>query len=137
MEKVLILIFETQINEESIELCAKILHCLNSSVNVLSPVDRHMITRIASNEGIREAEARERAIHKAYTDLYNVEVLFSKQNIHTTVTAKEMRLPEELLGEIRKANPGMIVVTGRVDTQVIESLYSTFTGPIFLLPPKD
>jgi hypothetical protein len=137
MEKVLILVFETQISDESIELCAKILHCLKSSVNVLSPVDRHTVTRIASNEGIREAEARERAIHKAYTNLYHIEVLFNKQNVHVTVAAKEMRLPEELLGEIRKTNPGMIVVAGKIEAQVLESLYNTFAGPIFLLPPKD
>lgn len=137
MEKTLVLIFKAQISEELIELCARILHCLESSVSVLSPVDRHMIARIASNEGIREAEARERAIHDAYTNLYHVEVLFSKHNVNVTVAAKEMRLPEELMGEIRKTNPGMIVVTGRVDPQTLESLYDAFTGPILLLPPRD
>ncbi len=137
MEKVLIIIFDTHTSGDSIEMCIKMLQCLKPLVHVLSPVDRHAVARVASNEGIREADARERALHEAYTNLYHLEDMFSKQSLHITVTAKEMRLPEELLTEIRKTNPGMLVIMGKIESQVLEFLYGSFRKPIFLLPPED
>lgn len=137
MEKVLIIVFDAHTREDSIGLCLKILECFKPLIHILSPVDRHAIARLASNEGIKEADARERAVHEAYENLYHLEDIFNRHRLHATVTTKEMRLPEELLVEIRKANPSMLVIIGMIESHILESLYGSLQKPIILLPPAD
>jgi hypothetical protein len=137
MEKALIIVFDSHTSEDSIEMCIKILKCFRPLIHILSPVDRHAITRLASNEGIKETDARERALHEAYENLYHLEDIFNRHNMHVTGKTKEMRLPEELVAEIRKTNPGMLVVIGRLDPVVLETLYGSFHVPVLLLVPEE
>lgn len=137
MEKLLILIFDTHTSEEWLDFCMNILQCFKPVVHILTPIDRHMITRIASNEGVKEAEIRDRLLHDAYINLYHLEDIFSKQGLKVTIAAKEMKLPEELLGEIRKTNPGMLIVLGKIEPAVLDSIYGSFRAPVLLLPPEE
>ncbi|MDH4210808.1 MAG: hypothetical protein OEV79_05110 [candidate division WOR-3 bacterium] len=137
MDKVLVVVFDTHTTEDSIVLCIKMMQHFKPLIQIISPVDRHAVTRVASNEGAKEAEVRERMLHETYTNLYHLEDLFSKHGLQVNIAAKEMRLPEELLTEIRKMNPGMLVVVGKIDPVVLETLYGSFHVPILLLAPED
>lgn len=137
MEKILVLVFDTHASEEWFEFCVKILQCFKSAIHVLTPINRHTIAHLASNEGIKEAEMRDRLLHEAYINLYHLEDIFSKQGSKVTIAAKEMILPEELLGEIRKTNPGMLIVFGKIELAVLDSIYGSFRAPVLLLPPEE
>jgi len=137
MEKILVLVFDTHTIEDWLEFCMMTLQRFKPTTHILIPIDRHVIAHIASNEGVKEIEIRERLLHEAYLNLYHLEDIFSKRGSKVTIAAKEMTLPEELLGEIKKTNPEMLVVIGKIDTVVLESLYGLLRMPILLLPPGD
>jgi hypothetical protein len=134
MEKILILVVNTQTSDDWVELCIEMLQCFKPSVQIISPIDRHTVARIASNEGVREVEVRERLLLEAYTYLYHLEDIFGKQDLHVTITAKEMRMPEDLIVEIKRKNPGMLIIIGKLEQQILESLYGTIHVPFLLLP---
>jgi hypothetical protein len=137
MEKILVLVVDTHTGEEWIELCVEMMKCFKPLIQILSLIDRHTITRVASNEGVKEGEVRERLLHDAYINLYHLEDTFSKQGLQVAFSAKEMTLPDELLSELRKTNPGMLVLIGKVDPLLLESLYGSLRIPVLLLPPED
>lgn len=103
----------------------------------MSPIDRGKTARLASNEGVKEAQVHDRLLHEIYVNLYHLEELFTKQGLQVTIAAKEMRLPDELLVEIRKANPGMLILIGRVEPHTLESLYGAVQVPMLMLPYED
>jgi len=137
MEKILILVVDAHVGEGWLEVCIKMLQCFKPLIHIMSPIDRHTVARAASNEGVKDAEVRERLLHEAYTNLYHLEDTFSKQGLQATIAVKEMTLPEELLGEIKRINPEMLVVIGKIDSQIFESLYSALHVPVLLLPTED
>ena len=137
MKRTLFLVFDSHTSEDWIELCVRLIQCLGPDVHILAPVDRHAVTRIAANEGIKQAEVRERLLHEAYRYLYHLEDTFGKKGLHATITAKELILPEELLAEIRKSNPGMLVIIGKVETHTFESLHGLLQLPILSLPQEE
>jgi len=133
----LILVVDAHVGEGWLEVCIKMLQCFKPLIHIMSPIDRHTVARAASNEGVKDAEVRERLLHEAYTNLYHLEDTFSKQGLQATIAVKEMTLPEELLGEIKRINPEMLVVIGKIDSQIFESLYSALHVPVLLLPTED
>ncbi len=137
MKKVLLLIFDTHVSEEVINTCSEMLQCLEPLVTILSPVDRHTVARIASNEGLKDTEVRERLLHEAYINLYHLEDVFGKTGQQVTIAAKDMRLPEDLLLEIRKTNPAMLIIVGKIDYFILESLHGSVCVPMLLLPSED
>jgi hypothetical protein len=137
MEKILILVIDTKTSEDWMESCIDMLHCFKPSVQIISPIDRHAVTRIASNEGIREAEVRDRMLHETYMYLYHLEDTFNKQGLQVNIAAREMSLPEDLITELRKKNAGMLVVVGKIEPTILESLYSLLHIPILLLPHEE
>jgi len=137
MEKIVILVLNTHAGEEWLEVCTKIIQCFKPLIHIMSPIDRHTVARVASNEGLKEAEVRERLLHEAYTDLYHLEDTFSKQGLQVSIAVKEMTLPEGLLDEIKRIDPGMLFVIGKMDTQILESLYSVLHVPMLLLPHEE
>jgi hypothetical protein len=137
MKRILFLVFNSRASDDWIELCVKMLQYLEPDIHILAPVDRHAVTRIALNEGIKQAEVRERLLHEAYRYLYHLEDTFGKKGLHANIAAKELTLPEELLAEIRKSNPGMLVIIGKVETHTFESLHSLLQLPIISLPQEE
>ena len=133
----MILVVDAHVGEGWLEVCIKMLQCFKPLIHIMSPIDRHTVARAASNEGVKDAEVHERLLHEAYTNLYHLEDTFSKQGLQATIAVKEMTLPEELLGEIKRINPEMLVVIGKIDSQIFESLYSALHVPVLLLPTED
>lgn len=115
----------------------KLIKCFTTHTRILSPIDRHLIQRMASNEGVKEETIRERIIQEAYVNLYHLEDVLKKEDVEVTISAAEMGLPEGLITAVNKINPTILVVLGPLETSVLESLRDFLSVPIVLLPVEE
>jgi len=120
-----------------VKFAIKVIKCFTTHAHILSPIDRHLITRIASNEGVKEETIRERIIQEAYVSLYHLEDILKKEGVEVTISVAEMGLPEGLISAVKKINPAMLVVLGPLEASVIESLRDSFPVPIVLHPIEE
>jgi len=120
-----------------VKFIIKVIKCFTKQAHILSPIDRHLITKIASNEGVKEETIRERIIQEVYVNLYHLEDVLKKEGVEVTVCAIEMGLPEGLISAVKKINPTILVVLGPLETSVIESLRDSLSVPMVLLPIEE
>jgi len=137
MEKSLVLLCQSRLNEDTVELVLKIGKALRTSFYILAPINRHTITKNAANEGMDEAELSEKMIHDAYSSLYTLEHRLTQQGVEVNIRASVMSFPEDLIREIKRTNPRILFVTGRMDPANIDSLYSNISIPILLIPAEE
>jgi hypothetical protein len=137
MEKFLILVFNSGISEDRLDLIYKIVKCYQSRILILSPIDRNLIKKIASNEGVKENEVRDRLVHDIYMHLYHLEEKFKKEALDVTVSTKEIAQYEDFVQEIKKINPKMLFIVGPIENSIFEAIRETLTVPLLLLPAEE
>jgi hypothetical protein len=137
MDKSLILLCQSRLDEGTVELVLKTGKALGTTFYILSPINRHTITKNAANEGMDEAQLSERMIHDAYSSLYTLEHRLTQQGMEVTIKASIMSFPEDLIREIRHTNPRILIVAGRMDPATIDSLYTNLLTPILLIPTEE
>jgi hypothetical protein len=134
MERFLIVFFQGVIADDMVEFMIRIVKLFNARVSIMSPIDKQLISRIASNSGIKEEAVEERLINETYLNLYNLEERFKKDAVDVVISARQMSLPDGLIAEIKKEHPEMLFLAGDCDISIIETLKDSLALPIVIFP---
>lgn len=95
---------------------------LDTGFHIIAPIYRHLIVKNAANECTDEDEMSETLVHDAYSGLYDLEHRLTSGHIEVNIKAIVMSFPEDLIREIKHANPVIAIIAGKMDTAAVDAL---------------